>query len=1643
MKKFLAGFMALVLILTSPAYASFGYADTGEVEPGRASILDSGEMKVKGTNSFGTMLADSLAAEMDEQESNAGYNVFSIEMKGKEASVSFEALQDAALVVGIYDEDGIAMLGSGKSEVSAGDTETVVSIDIDAMPQYFYLRGFLVDEDTLRPLCTAYESPNYTKEMQEFFTKTTDNFDADRVLNLDADKTNNFAVYSDKVTVVSGSGITVESIDEENNTYVFKNADSIAAMQQGDTFSYECADGTALIVKVGSIRVDGDTVTVTGMDTSMEDVFEYVKIDTSSGLSDITVDDSKCDEGVTYNGIVYDSDQEAHLNAFEADKELGGSLSFDVKKEDKTETSGDEEKKGIYGNVNLKISGSVKAYISLSYQYMEVKLNYSAKANLRISMTEEKKLALGFIGISPLPGLFLEFTPSFVVKVSASVSINASLWGTIGFRAEIGKGIENISTSPQLDVELKGEISVFVGLSLEPKIKIVSDHLAKASLDATLGAEAKGTLKHTIMTTANASTSKIHECKNCIDGDISAKAELKFSTKLLNSDKFSFGLSKSINIKICDWYFSIDFGEFGLTSCPHYLYKTTITVEDYKKNLVRGAEVNVPFIIFEKDENGNEKKTKIESAKTNDDGKVEGYLASGKYNVSVTAANYNKTVQKVTITDDAKSDRILMWERINESGDNKGEDSEGEDNKNDEFKIPSEDEEIAVIQEKAQSLLLLRDVSSVLTENGSLYRWGSNYLGQLGDGTTIDQTLPVKVLDNVKSVLPYSFGDRDMLVLTKDGELYVYSYNVTKILDNVASVLKGNSTYGAITEDGSLYMWGSNSYGQVGNGTVIQQTDPVKVLDDVVSVTINSTTGAITKDGSLYMWGLNDHGQVGSGTTGKQLTPVKILDNMKSVVVAYADGSQNGYTAAISEDDSLYMWGNNFHGQIGNDTYADQLLPVKILDDVESVKIVNDNINNGCAYVGAILKNDDLYMWGGNFCGQLGNGTNKSNIIPKLVLKNVKSIYTYYSLVGAILTDGSLYIWGGTGKILSGWGNDGSSYGTGLTKTPKKVSDIGHVKTFASDGRIHQIVTENGDLYMWGSNTYGEIGNGKGGKDEKQDSPIKILENVELSIAGYNTYGAITKKGSIYMWGKNSYGQVGDGTKIDRNIPKKIFGINLNKSTISDEKAISLRETEDLLTNETIGNEDRQTAVFRNLMPNSIYNFYIMKSRSKYNLLNTANLLYILQTLTDADGKLCVTYMQNELFIGADVFVIGAGQYDVSSSTVNIPNLEYSGKIQYIKPMVVYQGRELTEWDDYELLGDYSATDVGDYIVTIHGIGEYKGSVNASYKITEAKSRKVEKITLSAADATLNAGNTLQLIAEVFPEDAENKTLQWSSSDEQVATVDGNGKVTAIGAGQATITVKSLDGSGASASCVITVTKLADNSTGGSSSGGSSGGSTGSSSSGGSSGGSTGGSSGGTSGSNPNGGSISNDPDSGNNGELQVKLLYYIVEFSANGGNSLSRKTMTLLMNDTLGILPKIQRKQYDFKGWYTQKSGGEKVTQATVLNASTTLYAQWAKTAKSVKPAKLSLKAKKGRQMKVSYKKVSGASGYQIAYSTNKKFASSATKKITTSSTSKILKNLKKGKTYYVRVRAYQTDSAGNKVYGTYSGKKSIKIKA
>lgn len=177
------------------------------------------------------------------------------------------------------------------------------------------------------------------------------------------------------------------------------------------------------------------------------------------------------------------------------------------------------------------------------------------------------------------------------------------------------------------------------------------------------------------------------------------------------------------------------------------------------------------------------------------------------------------------------------------------------------------------------------------------------------------------------------------------------------------------------------------------------------------------------------------------------------------------------------------------------------------------------------------------------------------------------------------------------------------------------------------------------------------------------------------------------------------------------------------------------------------------------------------------------------------------------------------------------------------------------------------------------------------------------------------------------------------------------------------------------------------------------------------------------------------------------------VVFHANGGSlsktaSVKTQKKSVTYRKKYGTLPTPVRKGYSFTGWYTQKSGGSKITSSKTVTISKgktqTLYAHWKKiTVKTPSVTKLS--TQKGSAVSVGWKKISGVSGYEIAYSQSKKFPSSATQKcfITKSSVSSAkLTGFTKGKTYYFRVRAYKKDALGNRIYGKYSSVKSLKIK-
>ena len=1399
MKKLLTGILVAVIIVTSVYTPQTVYGtemDITEYQQDSTAAMNN-EMSVEGTSSFGTLFANMAKEKQKEQEENQGFNVFSAEVADNQATVSFETLKDCTLVVAIYDEAGKKMLTSGSTEVKKGDTSVSVSLDQTAMPEYFYLRCFLVEDDTLRPLCTEYASPNYTKEMQEFFAKTTDDFDSEKVLNLDGDKTDNFAVYGDDIKIIPRKDGVNEISVLGDDIYVFKQTDEIMmSLEEGDIFVYEYDTNENMIVKVGEIKKDGKTVTVTGADTSMEEVFQYVKIEGKSSIDDAKVDASSCEEGVQYNGIVHGMEPEAS-NAYK--------LSFTfVDKELKTvEDQQGEEKVSVKlnGGVELAVENTAKLYLSFSYIYFELSMEYSLTGNIAISgEISAVDIPLAIIGFSPVAGVYVDFTPSIVFEASAEAELSISVGGTVGFSVSTDEGIKNLTSLPEVESELKGEVKIFIGISLKPRVMVISDRIAEMSFEATVGGEATATLSEELELPFGESDDQpdeIHDCKHCIDGDIVGKWEMSVEAQLLNSDKLTFTYERGCSTKIGDFYYSIDRREFAFTSCPHIFWKVDFKVKDDSGDSVEGIKLTASSGQFLVSEDGEDTEYADELI-TDGKGKATGYLQNGTHHISADNGEYYGS-KKITVTDNAKRIGIKVKRGLPE-------------------------------------IQICNGTVAVIAEDGSLYMWGNNNYGQVGDGTLENRTTPVKILENVASI---SMEKNDGLIIgaiTKAGELYMWGGNECgqvgdgttavrtspiKVLENVATVSIDWGTTSAITEAGELYMWGANGYGQVGDGTTENKTKPVKVkvLENVAKVSIDwCTTSAITEAGELYMWGKNGYGQVGDGTTENRTTPVKVLENVTTV---NGDGSTIG---AITEAGELYMWGKNDEGELGDGTTEDRTKPFKVLENVATVSIDYDIVGGARnAITQAIKKTGELYVWGWNGYGQVGDGTTNDRTKPIKVLENVTTVSSDAYTTGAITEAGELYMWG-----YNYYGEVGDGTTTHKTE-PVKIQALKNVATVGIVPCSHNnsiiAITKAGELYMWGENRYGEVGDGT---LKPKTTPIKVLENVAtVSCNGYTT-GAITKSGKLYMWGDNGCGQIGDGTTKIALTPKQISLPYDSKPVVSKEteqkvEAVSVNSVAGMETE----NQMAETASLQNivttgengdasgLIPNTLYNYYVMKSKSGEQPFTTNNLLYIGQALSDASGNLHIDYEMKEEYTSPKNIVVGMAQLELSNEDVTVSDVIYNGEEQDIYPVVTYHGAELEEGKDYEVSCDFTAKKVGEYTIIIKGIGYYTGSVSKTYKVYAAgetpTSMPTQEPVTPEPTKTLNVTPTLeptQTVTSTPTPKTENKTLQktygnkafsvavkkdnplkYKSSKTSVATVNQKGSVNIKGCGKTDITI--------------------------------------------------------------------------------------------------------------------------------------------------------------------------------------------------------------------------------------------------------------
>ena len=298
-------------------------------------------------------------------------------------------------------------------------------------------------------------------------------------------------------------------------------------------------------------------------------------------------------------------------------------------------------------------------------------------------------------------------------------------------------------------------------------------------------------------------------------------------------------------------------------------------------------------------------------------------------------------------------------------------------------------------------------------------------------------------------------------------------------------------------KNGRLYCWGNAYLGKLGNGDVKDyRTKPVQVLFDPETVSkkdslwknVSAGTGhtcGILQNGELYCWGDNELSQIGDGTNENRAFPVRILAQGDHKFVKIS--TRYEHTCAINSLGDLYCWGSNEFGYLGDGTDVDRRYPVKIGEDIGPWI----DVSAGGAHTCAINSNGELYCWGTNGRGQFGNGST--------VFKSL---------------------------------------------SPVKVNEDTDWKVVATGGVHTCAIKENGELYCWGGNDNGEVGDGNTCPDDwdfcaDRYSPVHIAGDYKWSYIsiGYQNSAAKREDGLFFVWGKNDYYSLGDGTDLDQSLP--------------------------------------------------------------------------------------------------------------------------------------------------------------------------------------------------------------------------------------------------------------------------------------------------------------------------------------------------------------------------------------------------------------------------------------------------------------------------------------------------------------------------
>lgn len=377
---------------------------------------------------------------------------------------------------------------------------------------------------------------------------------------------------------------------------------------------------------------------------------------------------------------------------------------------------------------------------------------------------------------------------------------------------------------------------------------------------------------------------------------------------------------------------------------------------------------------------------------------------------------------------------------------------------------------------------------------------------------------------------------------------------VDQPLTSATSISAGNDHTCAVTTEGGVQCWGANYYGQLGDGTTDDRLTPVNVVGFTGEVVIAVSAGAgytcaLTSAGGVKCWGANYFGQLGDGTTVDRFTPV-LVSGLDSIVVEEISVGA-GHTCAVTSEGGVMCWGNNGSGQLGYDTTPDSFssIPDFVGGFTDEVVIA---ISAGDNHTCAITSDKRVKCWGNNGDGQLGDWTRNSSIIPVTVKESLSE-----DLLALAVSLGEYHTCAITStNVVKCWGyNSDGQLGDGTTDDsliPVDVSGLtSEVKAISAGGSHNCALTMTGDLKCWGDNDYGKLGDTS---TTDRHTPVLVTElsiGIKAVSAGAYHTCALSSGGAVKCWGKNDYGQLGDGTTTRLTTPVDVVGLSSGVGDVS------------------------------------------------------------------------------------------------------------------------------------------------------------------------------------------------------------------------------------------------------------------------------------------------------------------------------------------------------------------------------------------------------------------------------------------------------------------------------------------------------------